>query len=275
MQTGIVELEADHPGFNDAEYRKRRNEIAELAKNHELGQPLPRVEYTDAETETWGTVYRELSRLFPTHACDEYNQAIRELDFTEEAIPQLADLDEALQKRTGFRIWPVMGLVEPKDFFAALAKRIFPATQYIRHHSVPHYTPEPDTVHDLVGHIPMLAIPEYADLTQKLGEGAADADEEQTKQLARLYWYTIEFGLVRQAGDLRCYGAGCLSSFGEMTRAVAGEEPEIRRFDPDAARRMDYPITTYQPVLWEVCSIREAFYLVAAYIERIKYDSEA
>ena len=77
---------------------------------------------------------------------------------------------------------------------------------------------------------------------------------------------------MRQDGELRCYGAGCLSSYGEMARAVRGEEPEIRRFDPDVARTQDYPITEYQPVLWEVCSIREAFYLVAAYIERIKYE---
>ncbi len=273
MRTGIVELDADHPGFNDPEYRRRRDEIAHLARDHAAGSKPARVAYTDTETETWGVVFRELNRLFPTHACKEYLQGMQELDFSPDAIPQLADIDEALHARTGFRIWPVEGLVEPRDFFAALAKRVFPATQYIRHHSVPHYTPEPDTVHDLLGHIPMLAIPEYADLTQKLGEGSLGATDEQIKQLARLYWYTIEFGVVRQDRELRCYGAGCLSSYGEMTRAVRAEEPEIRRFDPEAARKLDYPITTYQPVLWEVCSIREAFYLVAAYIERIKSEA--
>ncbi len=272
MKPNLVELDADHPGFHDKEYRQRRDEIANLAEKHELGQPLPVVEFTEAETATWRTVYAELSKLFPTHGCREYNDALQLLGFSGDAIPQLSDLDKSLYERTGFRIWPVQGLVQPRDFFAALSKRIFPATQYIRHHSVPHYTPEPDTVHDLVGHIPMLAIPEYADLTQKLGEGSLDATDDQITQLARLYWYTIEFGLVRQDGELRCYGAGCLSSYGEMARAVRAEEPEIRRFDPEVARGQDYPITEYQPVLWEVCSIREAFYLVAAYIERIKYE---
>jgi phenylalanine-4-hydroxylase len=273
MKTGIVELDADHPGFNDEEYRRRRNEIAALAADHEMGAPPARVEYTGAETETWRAVFRELSKLFPTHACHEYLQAIDELDFNEDQIPQLADISEALEKRTGFRIWPVQGLVQPRDFFGALSQRVFPATQYIRHHSVPHYTPEPDTVHDLVGHIPMLAIPEYADLTQKLGEGATGATDDQVEKLARLYWYTIEFGVVRQNGELRCYGAGCLSSYGEMERAVRAEEPEIRRFIPEEAAEKDYPITTYQPVLWEVCSIREAFYLVAAAIERIRHEA--
>ncbi|NJN64051.1 MAG: phenylalanine 4-monooxygenase [Acidobacteria bacterium] len=273
MRAGIVELDADHPGFNDANYRQRRNDIALLARNHKIGEKPSRVTYIDSETSTWRAVFRELNRLFPSHACQEYLNGIALLDFNDEAIPQLADIDEALFKRTGFRIWPVEGLVEPRDFFKALSQRVFPATQYIRHHSVPHYTPEPDTIHDLLGHVPMLAIPEYADLTQKLGEGSLDANDDQIKQLARLYWYTIEFGLVRQNGELRCYGAGCLSSFGEMTRAVRAEEPKVLRFDPEQARKMDYPITTYQPVLWEVCSIKEAFYLVAAYIERIKYEA--
>jgi phenylalanine-4-hydroxylase len=269
MRTGIVQLDSDHPGFNDPEYRRRRDEIALLAQNHEDGTPPPRVEYTEQETATWGAVFGKLGELYPTHACREYNDAIRELGFTGDAIPQLADLDAALQERTGFRLTPVAGLVEPRDFFASLARRVFPATQYIRHHSVPHYTPEPDTCHDLLGHIPMLAQPEYADLTQKIGAGTLGADDDQIAQFGRLYWYTIEFGLVRQDGQVRCYGAGLLSSFGEMERAVQGE-PEIRRFDAEQTRHIDYPITTYQPVLWEVDSIREAFEEVDAAIGRIR-----
>ncbi len=270
MRTGIVELDADHPGFNDPEYRRRRDEIALLAQEHDLGDPIPVVEYTGTETATWTTVFRELSRLFPTHACREYNEALALMGFDETRIPQLADVDRILADRTGFRIWPVAGLVEPRDFFGALARRVFPATQYIRHHSVPHYTPEPDTIHDQIGHIPMLAIREYADLTQRIGAGAVGATDEQVTQLARLYWYTIEFGVVRQDGELRCYGAGILSSYGEMARAVRAEEPEIRRFDPEQARLLDYPITRYQPVLWEVDSIGEAFERVAAAVETIR-----
>ncbi|RMF74648.1 MAG: phenylalanine 4-monooxygenase [Acidobacteria bacterium] len=270
MRTGIVQLEADHPGFNDPEYRRRRDEIALLAREHDLGDPIPVVEYTEAETRTWATVFRELNRLFPTHACREYNDALALMGFSEDRIPQLAEVDRILAERTGFRIWPVEGLVEPRDFFDALARRVFPATQYIRHHSVPHYTPEPDTIHDQIGHVPMLAIREYADLTQKIGEGAHGATDDQIAQLARLYWYTIEFGVVRQDGELRCYGAGILSSYGEMARAVRAEEPEIRRFDPEQARWIDYPITHYQPILWEVDSIGEAFEMVARAVETIR-----
>jgi len=270
MQAAIVELDADHPGFNDAVYRRRRNEIAAVALEYREGDPLPRIEFTEVETKTWTTLFRELRRLFPTHACEEFRHGMDELDLTEEAIPQLADLDVALAEHTGFRIRPVAGLVDPRDFFEALSHRVFLSTQYIRHHSVPHYTPEPDTVHDLIGHIPMLTNPEYADLTQRLGEGARGATDEQVERIARLYWFTIEFGLVRQEGGLRCYGAGLLSSFGEMERAVRAEEPEIRSFDAEAASRTEYPITSYQPLLWEVPSIREAFKRVCEGIERIK-----
>jgi phenylalanine-4-hydroxylase len=270
MQAAIVELDADHPGFNDPEYRRRRDEIASVALAYRAGDPLPRIEFTDTENGTWGTLFRELRRLFPTHACEEFRRGIEELDLSENEIPQLADLDAALSAKTGFRIRPVAGLVDPRDFFEALSRRIFLSTQYIRHHSVPHYTPEPDTVHDLIGHIPMLTSEEYADLTQKLGEGARGATDEQVEEIARLYWFTIEFGVVRQQGGLRCYGAGLLSSFGEMERAVRAEEPEIRRFDPDEACQTEYPITRYQPLLWEVASIQEAFDRVCDGIERIK-----
>ncbi|MDQ7007109.1 MAG: phenylalanine 4-monooxygenase [Acidobacteriota bacterium] len=270
MRTGIIELEADHPGFNDPEYRRRRDEIARRALEHQPGQAPPHIEYTESENRTWKQVYEGLTRLYPTHACREYNEAFGDIGFSPDRIPQLAEIDDYLKSKTGFRIQPVAGLVESRDFLASLAQRIFPSTAYIRHHSTPHYTPEPDVCHELLGHVPMLAIPEYADLMQKIGEGSVGGSDEQILQFGRLYWYTIEFGVVRQAGQLKAYGAGLLSSPGELAHAVE-EKPEIRRFDPDEARQIENPITTYQPILYEVCSIREAFYLVAAFIERIKH----
>ena len=270
MRTGIVELEADHPGFNDEQYRRRRNEIAQAALGHKPGQRPPEIAYTETEHQTWAQVYDGLTKLFPTHACREYNQVFDDIGFPPDRIPQLAEIDDYLERQTGFRIQPVAGLVESRDFLASLARRIFPSTAYIRHHSVPHYTPEPDICHELLGHVPMLALPEYAELMQKLGEGSLGASDEQITQIGRLYWYTIEFGVVRQEDGLKAYGAGLLSSPGEIAHAIE-EKPEIRRFDPDQARQIENPITTYQPLLYEVCSIREAFYLVAAYIERITH----
>ena len=150
------------------------------------------------------------------------------------------------------------GLVSAREFLGALSRRVFCATQYIRHHSQPLYTPEPDIVHELMGHAPMLGIQEFADLSQKIGEGSLHADDRQVEQLATLYWFTIEYGVLWQDGDLRAYGAGLLSSFGELEHALSGKV-EIRPFDPWEAKDTSYPITSYQPLLWSVQSIGEAF----------------
>lgn len=267
MNTSIVELEADHPGFHDPEYRARRREIAEAARAHVAGQPPSRIAYTATETGTWRIVYENLTQLFATHACSEFNQVISELNYGPEEIPQLTDVSAFLEKKTGIRLEPVAGLVSPREFFAALSRGVFCSTQYIRHPSRPHYTPEPDVVHELMGHAPMLAIPELADLSRRIGAGADRATDEQVEQLATLYWYTVEYGVVRQNGALRAYGAGLLSSYGELSRALSGDV-EVLCFDPDRAKDTPYPITSYQPRLWEVPSIGDAYRMVSAFVDR-------
>lgn len=271
MDTGIVQLEADHPGFNDPEYRRRRDQIASLALAHRLGEPPPVCDYAPQETATWTAVFDHLAPLLTTHACREYQEGRKVIGFSRDRVPQLRDIDAVLRERTGFRIVPVAGLVASREFLASIARREFPSTQYLRHHSVPHYTPEPDICHDVLGHVPMLANQHYADLTQKIGEATLGAPDEQIEWFGRLYWYTIEFGLVRQDG-LKAYGAGLLSSYGELQRALAGTpgDPEIRRFDPGEASRVPNPITTYQPRLYEVDSLQQAFDLVSAFIEKTR-----
>jgi len=190
---------------------------------------------------------------------------LAELEHPADAVPQVAAVSRFLERRTGFRLQPVAGLVSAREFLGALAGRRFCATQYIRHHSRPYYTPEPDVVHELMGHAPMLAIPEFADLSQRIGEGSLRASDAQIEQLATLYWFTIEYGVLREHGTLRAYGAGLLSSFGELEHALSGNV-EVRRFDPEVARDTAYPITTYQPLLWEVASITEAFAKIDAFV---------
>ena len=265
MDTVLVELEADHPGFNDPEYRRRRNEIAAVAVAQRPEETPARIAYTATERSTWRTVFEHLARLYPTHACREYNAVFGELGYRPGEIPQLADVSAFLGQRTGFRLRPVAGLVSARDFLAGLAGRVFCATQYIRHHSKPHYTPEPDVVHELLGHAPMLAIPEFAYLSQAIGRASLGASDEAIERLATLYWFTVEYGVVRQDGALRAYGAGLLSSFGELEHALAGG-PEIRPFDPAEAALTPYPITTFQPLLWEVPSIGEAFARIETYL---------
>lgn len=272
MHTDIIELDADHPGFNDEEYRLRRNELAAQAGAHKAGTPIPHIDYTDSENTTWTAVYTELSQLYPTHACCEYLDALGGLGLSTERAPQLRDIDDYLCEKTGFHIQPVAGLVESRAFMKHLANRAFPSTTYIRHHSTPQYTPEPDLCHEILGHVPLLAVPEYADLMQLIGEGAEGASDEQITQIGRLYWYTIEFGVLRgQDKKVRAYGAGLLSSPGELAHAVE-ERPIMRHFDFEVARHLENPITTFQPVLFEVCSIKEAFFQVGAAIERIRHN---
>ena len=258
MREHIVELDSDHPGFKDPEYRRRRDEIALLAPPLESGEPPKRVEYTESEHATWSTVYEKLTALYPTHACREFLEVAGAIGYRAYEVPQLADISLFLTERTGFSLQPVAGLVSAREFLGALSRRVFCATQYIRHHSEPLYTPEPDIVHELMGHAPMLAIPEFADLSQKIGEGSLTANDEQVQQLATLYWFTIEYGVLFENGKLRAYGAGLLSSFGELEHALSGAV-EIRPFDPWQAKDTAYPITSYQPLLWSVSSIGEAF----------------
>jgi phenylalanine-4-hydroxylase len=258
MAGHLVELDADHPGFNDPEYRRRRDEIAVMAPPLGSGTPPRRVLYSDRECETWATVYSKLTALYPSHACRDFLAVFDDIGHSVDEVPQLADVSAFLTGRTGFRLHPVAGLVSAREFLGALSRRVFCATQYLRHHSEPLYTPEPDIVHELMGHAPMLAIPEFADLSQKIGEGSLRANDQQVEQLATLYWFTIEYGVLRENGKLRAYGAGLLSSFGELEHALTGEV-EIRPFDPWVAKDTPYPITTYQPLLWSVESIGEAF----------------
>ena len=265
MDSYVVSLEADHPGFNDPEYRRRRDQIARLAPPIDGAGEAQRVDYSDSERTTWATVFQRLTALYPTHACADFNAVINALGYRASQVPQLADVSRFLTERTGFRLQPVAGLVSARQFLGKLAQRVFCATQYIRHSSQPLYTPEPDIVHELMGHAPMLARPEFADLSQKIGEGSLRADDRQVEQLATLYWFTIEYGLLRTPAGLRAYGAGLLSSFGELEHALSGAV-EVRRFDPDAAKDTPYPITTYQPLLWWVEEIGEAFAKMDAFV---------
>ncbi len=266
MTGHIIELDADHPGFSDPDYRRRRDEIAMMAPPLNSGEPPRIVEYLPAECATWATVFEKLTALYPTHACREFVAVIDDIGYRSDAVPQLVDVSRFLTERTGFALQPVAGLVSAREFLGALSRRVFCATQYIRHHSEPLYTPEPDIVHELMGHAPMLAIPEFADLSQKIGEGSIKADDAQVEQLATLYWFTIEYGVLVEDGGSRPTAPGCCrASANSNTPSPA--QVEIRPFDPWIAKDTAYPITTYQPLLWSVNSISEAFDKMAEFVE--------
>jgi phenylalanine-4-hydroxylase len=242
------ELPADHPGVHDEDYLARRARIAEVGAGHRLGDPIPDVHYSAEEDEVWATVSAELEVLHQRHACDEVRRGIERLALPTDRVPQLREVDARLAELSGFRIRPVPGLVPTREFYGSLAERTFLSTQYIRHHSVPFYTPEPDIVHEIIGHATMLASPRLADLYEAAGRASLRATTDEALELfSRVFWFTLEFGVVREGGEVLAYGAGLLSSYGEIQ---VFHEAEIRPWDLAAMGTTDYDITRYQPLLF-------------------------
>jgi len=256
-----AELQSDHPGFTDAEYRKRRAMFADIAIKYRHAEPIPTVEYTDAEKETWRTIYTKLRGLYPTHACAEFNRVFPLLEencgYSPEEPPQLNRISAFLHSCTGFRLRPVAGLLSSRDFLAGLAFRVFHSTQYIRHHSKPLYTPEPDLCHEILGHVPLFADRSFAEFSQEIGLASLGASDEDIEKLATVYWFTVEFGVCRQQGKIKAYGAGLLSSFGELEYCLS-DKPEIRPFEPSVTGVTKYPITEYQPLYYVAESFASA-----------------
>jgi len=247
-RNSIIQLDPDHPGFRDAEYRARRNRIARIAMEYEPGTPVPEAPYTPEEHELWRAVRDALGPAHRRHACAEYLECVERLDLPRDRIPQLNEVSAKVRSISGFRLEPVAGLVEPRVFLESLARGVFLCTQYIRHHSAPLYTPEPDVVHELLGHAVTLASQRLAELNRLVGEAVRrTSSPENLERLSRVYWFTVEFGVVREVGEIKAYGTGLLSSAGELE---AMRRAELRPLDLEAASRQQYDPTKYQPVLF-------------------------
>ena len=243
----LVALDADHPGFRDADYRERRNAIARAALERELGDPVPRIPYTPAEHAVWRTVCDHLRPLHARRVHPVLQGEVQNLGLLDGDLPQLVEVNRELE-RTGFRMEPVAGLVVPRAFLEALGERIFLSTQYVRHGSKPLYTPEPDVIHELVGHAACLHHPALAALNAAFGGPARAADEVQILRLVRVYWWTLEFGLVREGDQIWALGAGLLSSAGEL--AGIDDGPAWRPWDLDAMAETAFDPTQPNPVLF-------------------------
>lgn len=244
----LVDLNPDHPGFHDEVYRARRHTIASIAFAYRAGQPVPEAPYSDEEHAVWRQVRADLEGAHATLACREILALQEVLPLPPDHIPQLSRLNPQLEAVSGFRMEPVAGLVKSRTFLRYLGRRTFLSTQYIRHHSRPHYTPEPDILHELVGHAATLVHPGIAELNRLVGEAVEVADEVEMARIESVYWYTLEFGLVEEDGQPKAFGAGLLSSVGEITGFST--RSTLRGWDLDEIAAMPYDPTTFQSTLF-------------------------
>jgi len=214
--------------------------------------------YSTAEHATWKTLFERQTKLLPGRACDEFVQGMRDLPIGPDQIPDFRRLSDVLMQRTGWQVVAVPGLVPDAVFFEHLAHRRFPAGQFIRKPHELDYLEEPDVFHDVFGHVPMLMNPVIADYIQAYGEGGLRAQGlGKLAHLARVYWYTVEFGLLQQADGLRIYGAGIASSYAESVFALDDPSPNRVRFDLERVLRTHYRIDDFQETYFVIRGLDE------------------
>ena len=254
----LVALDADHPGFHDPVYRRRRDDIARAAIEHRDGDPVPNIAYSEDEHAVWREVWRHLASLHERYACSEYLDVSETVALPRTRIPQLREVNARIEPLHGFRLHPVAGLVTAGAFLSRLHDGVFLSTQYMRHHSVPLYTPEPDVVHELIGHAATFGDERFVALNRAFGEATLRArDDETIERIGRVYWYTLEFGVVRENRELKVYGAGLLSSFGELGR-FEREEP-LLGWNVEEMANTPYDPTMYQHQLFAAPSFEKMF----------------
>lgn len=215
--------------------------------------------YTETDHDTYRRLHARQSALLPGRACSEFIAALPSLG-AHDRIPRFEDINARLMPATGWQIVAVPGLIPELAFFELLADRRFPVTDWIRTPAEFDYIVEPDIFHDLFGHVPLLFNPVLADYVQRYGQGGIKAHSlGACEMLARLYWYTIEFGLIREAGGLRAYGAGILSSGGELVHSVESPLPQRIPLSVERAMRSRYKIDSYQQTYFVIDSLQQLF----------------
>ena len=252
---------AVEPVVYGASARPPRGDYSRAAADYTCAQN--HAQYTAEEHDTYRRLYERQEGLLPGLACDAFMAALPSLGVRDH-IPRFEEINERLRPATGWEIVAVPGLIPEMPFFTLLANRKFPVTDWIRTPQEFDYIVEPDVFHDLFGHVPLLFNPVFADYVQRYGQGGLKAHQlGACEQLSRLYWYTIEFGLMAQAGGLRAYGAGILSSAGELKYAVTSPEPNRIQLDLQRAMRTRYKIDSYQQTYFVIDSFEQLFGLTA------------
>jgi phenylalanine-4-hydroxylase len=268
-----VHLAHDHPGANDPEYRRRRNEIAAAALAWNPGEPAPTIIYTDAEQNVWRTVCSELAAKHERYAVREFLEAKERVALPTDHVPGLDEVSGRVEPISGWSYVPAAGLVGLEEFYGSLADRRFHSTQYVRHAGVPLYTPEPDIIHEVIGHGHLLATPTFGELHRLAGVAARRlTDRDNLLFLSKVFWFSLEFGVVVEDGELRAFGAGILSSYGEIEEFRG---MSLRPIDIVEMGTTDYDITAYQPMLYRADSIEEIIGVIGWFFGTCDDDSIA
>jgi phenylalanine-4-hydroxylase len=237
--------------------RPPRGDYARARRDYTCEQDF--AQYTEADHDTYRRLYARQLQQLPGLACDEFIAAVQQLG-APERIPHFDDISERLMRATGWQIVGVPGLIPEEAFFALLAERRFPVTDWIRKPEEFDYVVEPDVFHDLFGHVPLLFNPTFAEYMQAYGAGGMKASRlDACELLTRLYWYTVEFGLIATPQGLRAYGAGILSSAGELRHSVGTPGVPRVAFDLQRLMRTRYRIDTYQATYFVIDSFQQLF----------------
>ncbi|MBT2383063.1 phenylalanine 4-monooxygenase [Streptomyces sp. ISL-11] len=256
---------ASHPGRCDSRYRARRDALVRGARGHRVGDPSPVVEYSEAEHATWRAVHAALAGAHREFACRAVLEAGEAAPIPADHVPQHAEVGAALRRLTGFDLTLAGGFVENRRFLGSMEDGYFHAVQFVRHPAIPLYTPEPDVIHDVFGHGIHLSSNRFADLYRLFGRTAARLGTgEALDLLSRVYWFTLEFGVMAEDGAVKAYGAALLSSYGELGRL---DRCEIRELDVREMIRTHYRVSGYQPVLFDARSMEYLTDTLADFLE--------
>lgn len=243
-----VTLPDIHPGYGDERYIEHRRWIAALALYARPGDPPSHVAYSDGDRQVWQLVTAKLRDLHRSYATAAYLESLSALDLPSHRPPQLRGVSDTIEKKTGFRMTAVAGSIQARTFYESLADRSFRATQYIRHHSRPEFSPEPDMIHEVVGHGPHLVNERWAQLYQLAGDAVRRLrDPGAVDLVSRVFWFGVECGLVNEGGEVKAWGASLMSSVKELTQF---RNANIRPLSVADMAAQDYNSHAQQQVLF-------------------------
>ena len=221
-----------------------------------------RAKYTEEETKTWSFLFRRQNELIKTRASKDFIRGVELLQFNDE-VPQHKDISEILHKHTGWGVEPVPAVIQTQIFFDLLAQKRFPAANFIRIPEEMDYIKEPDIFHEIYGHCPLITNEAYAEFMYQFGKLAGTTDNKTQRRLFRLFWFTVEFGLIKEDNQLKAYGGGILSSIAETVYSVESDIPERKPLDPMVALRTPFRIDILQPEYFVIESYDDLFKLIA------------